>query len=408
MGGADLPVESPEKAGYSSTGLAALAPYLNSIHSPAGLVLVGDKVIYAWGDLTYVAVACMAILACSTMKDGGDLGDAHPQPCTVAADCLARFTLPGSGYQLPYYGTFSIDDGNPEITQAVVFNQGLDRDAINDFSILVTAAQMANQLSRTLILTPHFESVVDADGGPCGGHVDNPEPNDLLWTCDAWSDGLASTNDPSATSYGALDALLTAVEHNFPQLERITVSGFSAGGQLTQRYAAVNAIDRGIHGVAFRYVVGSPSSYVYFDDKRPTNAGNCTTLGCPDGFAPYPDAAQCPGYNDWKYGTDDLEGAAARLTPVQLERAYVGRNVRYLFGALDDGPTAVADFSQLDVTCPALAQGPFPLQRGLAFYSYVTSELDAGQQQAQVVPGCGHSGSCVFQSNAGISAVFGK
>lgn len=369
---------------------------------------------------------CAGILACSTTKEGagtgagdaarggGDtgagIGDANQQPaaCTVAANCLARFTLPGSGYQLPYYSTFPIGHGYPQITQVVVFNQGLDRDAANDFTVLVTAAQMAGQLSNTLVLTPHFEAVVDVDGGSCGGNADDPEPSDLIWTCDAWSDGLAATNDPQATSYGALDALLTVVQKNFPQLQRITVSGFSAGGQLTQRYAAVNAVDRGTPGIAFRYVVGSPSSYVYFDDRRPVNAANCTMLGCPDSFAPYADANECPGYNDWKYGTDDLEGAATDLSPAQIESAYIGRSVRYLFGSLDDGPTTVADYSELDLTCPALAQGPFRLQRGLAFYSYVTGLLDAGQQQAHIVPGCGHSGSCVFQSDAGLSAVFGE
>ncbi len=50
--GSDLPTASPESMGYSSAQLAALTPYAASIHAPAGMVLVGGKVIYQWGDTT--------------------------------------------------------------------------------------------------------------------------------------------------------------------------------------------------------------------------------------------------------------------------------------------------------------------------------------------------------------------
>jgi len=191
----------------------------------------------------------------------------------------------------------------------------------------------------------------------------------------------------------------------------VTLSGFSAGGQLTQRYAAVNRVDPGSAGApgrAFHYVIGDPSSYLYFDDRRPANASNCTTSGCPDGFPPYPDAGSCAGYNDWKYGTDALEGAAASLTAAQLEEAYLGRNITYLLGTLDNAATTVADYADLDITCAGEAQGPFRYQRGLAFYAYVQDLTDAGTSQLFTVAGCGHSPSCVFGSDAGVAAVFGE
>jgi hypothetical protein len=354
-------------------------------------------------------------------KSSGEIGDAAPLPnvCTVPTSCISRFTIPGSAYQLPYYSTFPIGSANRQITEAVVFVEGEDHNAANYFSVLVTAAAMANRLADTLILAPHFE-VVDSDSTSmgtsatsdasasesCGGN-DQPEPGDLVWTCDAWLGDVAATDASGITSFESLDALVTAMEQTFPQLQRVVISGFSAGGQFTDRYAAVNGIDHGNHGVPVRYVIGDPSSYLYFDERRPVDPANCTTLGCPESFAPY-DSALCPGYNEWKYGTDDLAGGAASLTPVQLKQAFVARTIHYVLGTLDDGPTTVADYAQLDTSCPAEAQGPFRLQRGLAFYSYVTTLLDAGQQQAQLAPGCGHSPSCVFQSDAGISAVFGE
>ncbi len=331
---------------------------------------------------------------------------ATPSCSTNATSCLQTFTLPGTSYTLPYYATLPIDEPSPQITSVVVFNQGLDRDAANDFSTLVTAAAAANALGRTLVFTPHFEALVNADGTACTGNADAPASTDLLWTCDAWSDGLAAANDPQVTSYGALDAMLTVVLATFPGAH-VTVAGFSAGGQLTQRYVAANRVDPGPSGVAFHYVVGDPSSYLYFDDRRPANAAACTPSGCPDGFPVYPDAGGCPGYDEWKYGTNDLEGAAASLTAGELEEAYLGRSVTYLLGTLDDAATTTADYADLDVTCAAEAQGPFRYQRGLAFYAYATSLLDAGHAQLFTIAGCGHSAPCVFGSDAGVAAVFG-
>jgi CubicO group peptidase (beta-lactamase class C family) len=50
--GPNLPTASPESEGYSSAELNALLPYLAEIHSLAGMVVVGGKVIFTWGDVT--------------------------------------------------------------------------------------------------------------------------------------------------------------------------------------------------------------------------------------------------------------------------------------------------------------------------------------------------------------------
>ena len=322
-------------------------------------------------------------------------------------------TVPGTNDTLPYYSSFPIGHANPQITDLVVFYEWLDRDVANDFSIMVAAAQAANALAYTLVVTPHFEALVNTDGMACAGATDTPVATDLIWTCDAWAGGLASVGDPQVNSFGALDALIALVLVNF-DIAHVTVAGFSAGGQLTQRYVAANYADPGPNGTpVFRYVVGDPSSYVYFDTRRPANASNCTPAGCPDGFVVYsddggPDDGGCPGFNDWRYGTDDLQGVAASFTPAQLEQTYVARNVTYLLGTLDNAATTAADYSELDTTCSAELEGPFRYQRGLAFYAYATGFIDAGTSELFTVPGCAHSPSCVFGSDAGVAAVFGN
>jgi hypothetical protein len=46
----DLPAAKPETTGYSSGAQAAIDAWASRVHSPSGLVLVGDRVIYGWGD----------------------------------------------------------------------------------------------------------------------------------------------------------------------------------------------------------------------------------------------------------------------------------------------------------------------------------------------------------------------
>ena len=47
-----------------------------------------------------------------------------------------------------------------------------------------------------------------------------------------------------------------------PNLRTVVLAGFSGGGQLVQRYAAVGRVGDTLanRGIALRYVVGSPSS----------------------------------------------------------------------------------------------------------------------------------------------------
>lgn len=47
----DMPASTPEAMGYSSASFDAVGDYATSLHLRSGLVLVGDEVIYGWGDV---------------------------------------------------------------------------------------------------------------------------------------------------------------------------------------------------------------------------------------------------------------------------------------------------------------------------------------------------------------------
>src|SRR5262249_30759927 len=138
--------------------------------------------------------------------------------------------------------------------------------------------------------------------------------DDVLYWNSPWRDGARSSSTSAhpradrVSSYTVLDALLSAIADsgNFPNLNTVVVSGHSAGGQLTQRYAAANTGEAdltGDLGLAVRYVPMNPSSYLYLDGRRwDPDAGAFTV---PTGV---------PGYNNYPYGLDNI------LTP---EYAYV-------------------------------------------------------------------------------------
>lgn len=213
------------------------------------------------------------------------------------------------------------------------------------------------------------------------------------------------------TSFQALDALQQRLVERWPRLQSITVAGFSAGGQFVQRYIG---FARPPSGVRVRYVVADPGSWLYFDALRPKPVdrghpiawAECLDQRCEFEWAPLSAAelAACPQANRWKYGTEGLPpalGSDAR----QARARYAAADVAYLEGALDTGENHGAFFKILDRSCAAKLQGPYRLQRGLAYAAYDKRFL-ASHHSLTLVPACAHDVSCVFESEAARPVLF--
>jgi hypothetical protein len=181
----------------------------------------------------------------------------------------------------------------------------------------------------------------------------------------------------------------------FPNLKTIVFAGHSAGGQFVTRYEMANQVHDTL-GVPVAYVVANPSAYAYLDADRPVPDGN--------DVRPFADRANCTTYNRWRwpYGLQERAGYSARLSEDELKKQLIARPVTYLFGQLDTLP--IAGF---DASCPAMAQGPHRLARGLAFTSYIKQHYNA-QHQAMVIPLCGHNARCMFTADAALPVLFPK
>jgi hypothetical protein len=272
----------------------------------------------------------------------------------------------GDGVQLAYYASAPAGVGVRTILIAV---QGYTRDANRTFDAAARAAGVAGQAGDTLIVAPIFQ-VPAAEAEKC--HflgVPAAGPGDALWHCGGWADGAAAMNAP-VTSFAAMDRLEEVLTGRYPEARMVVVAGFSAGGQFVQHYVG---FARPPAGLRVRYVVADPSAFLYFDAWRPV-AGS----------------AGCPGFNDWKYGTENLPADLGR-DAAAARAAYAAADVRYLEGALDSGSGQGTAFKLLEKGCGAMVQGAFRLQRGAAYAAYDAAKLGGGAHRLSVVPGCAHA-----------------
>ncbi|MEX3773986.1 alpha/beta hydrolase [Pseudomonas sp. MYb118] len=246
--------------------------------------------------------------------------------------------------------------------------------------------EQAGQSANTLVIAPQFLNDTDAASHPVADSV-------LRWQGNDWMAGGLSTAPFAVSSFAALDQIIARLgdRRQFPDVKDVVIVGHSGGAQVVQRYAMLGHKQPELEaaGVHVRYVVANPSSYAYFDERRPVAFSH----------------ARCADYNRWKYGLADLPAYAEGQTPRQLEDNYVQRDIVYLLGQQDIDPNHPA----LDKSCEAKAQGPNRLARGRNYFEYLKRRHPQGlNQQLLEVPGVGHNGGEMLMSVEGQKALFNQ
>ena len=323
---------------------------------------------------------------------------ASAAPClTPGAPCAEWLGLATESARILVLRTHPLDEPNADITRALVVVHGARRDADRYFEHALAGASQAGALDTSLVVAVRFAS---NNGENCRDPLTAGEPN---WQCGGpgrWTAGGAASDNPRLTSFDVVDHLLRqlAQRERFPHLRAIVVAGHSAGGQFVARYAMANRVHDAL-GVGVSYVVANPSSYAYLDPARPLSADAAARLS-PVPFAPFPHAGRCASYDRWPYGLHHRVGYTRRLAVHELTRQFASRPTTYLLGGQDTEAQ-----SGFDASCPAMAQGPSRLARGLAFARYVNEQFGA-HHQAVVLPACGHDGRCMFASAAALDLLF--
>jgi pimeloyl-ACP methyl ester carboxylesterase len=323
-------------------------------------------------------------------------------PCTTATSaCMEKVPQGATGKYSKIYRSHPLNEKNPAIERALIVIHGAGRDAHNYFASGVAGALIAGALDNTIVIAPRFAS---NHGSGCSDQLD---ANEISWNCggaDDWRGGGAAPGAAGVTTFDLVDSLLRKLASRdvFPNLRVIVVTGHSAGGQFLSRYAAASRTGKDL-GVPIKYVVANPSSYLYLDNTRLAAGATCAEKGgCTGEFRRYPEGSNCTTFNGWRYGLDKKSGYAAGIADEDLRRQLIERDVTYLLGEFDTLPVYGFDGS-----CPAMAQGPNRLARGIIYWNYLRTKYSA-QHKLIVVPACGHNGRCIYTSDTSLPVLFPK
>lgn len=290
------------------------------------------------------------------------------------------------------YSNHSLTQKNRAITRVILMLHGIKRNGDVYYSISLDFLRKLDlDPAQTLLLTPNFMTERDALA----------LPSMALWRSDDWMQGNDSTHGQKGiSSLSVLDDTSAHVSSGqFPSLEEIMFMGMSAGGQLLQRYAVLNNHEDALKliGIKSRYIIASPSSYLYLDNNRPADSGD---FACAD-------AVRYPGYDDWRYGLGsmppfgllDASGTADGQT---LFKRYAARDVTYCVGSADNDP----DHVFLDKACGARLQGSNRLERQGNYVRYL--QFLARKWRTPVhhshflIPGAGHNAAAVLCSDTAV------
>jgi hypothetical protein len=315
-----------------------------------------------------------AVTSCSVSDAQDEVAGKHVDETSQ----ILRLGRDSNAYPFRVYANADLYQPPKGIERAVVILHGVQRDADKYFETgrkLLGNAGLSGD--HTLLLAPNFLTPSDP------GVVDDMP----MWPRDKWMHGTESQSGHIGISgFKVLDDLVGYLSNRqrFPALKEIVMVSHSAGAQLLQRYAVVNNLDAGLRasGISIRYIIASPSSYLYFDDNRMQAAG----------FSPVV-TVMCPGYDRYRYG---LEGAPAYLQAQQLSQQqlfarYAARDVTYLVGAKDNNPNSRV----MDSSCGASLQGQTRVERQrvyIAYEHFLAKKWHTPiNHPQQTIPGLGHS-----------------
>jgi hypothetical protein len=381
------------------------------------------------GVIKDIAIACLsALIGILTLLPSQLAIAADAAACNSAASnaCYFSFQPDDSQGNFHYYASHSPNTGVAHAAfkpqSALIALHGHPRDANKTFDAALQAVKNAGALDKVLVVAPLFQVGANKAERCHTAGVPEAQPGDLLWTCGSWIEGGIATNanGTDLTSFGAMDALVQELIRRWPSLRSITIAGFSAGAQMVQHYVGF-AAPLAAGAPAIRYVISNPGSWLYFDPVRaqPMLSGiNATWTQCvggDNGMGACTFSLQaaptdiCSDVDRWKYGVHDLPAWLKEKHIAANARArYAHADISYVEGALDSNASRGTFNPILDHSCAAEAQGPFRLQRGLAYAYYDRMMLaPARQRTVTVVPGCAHDVACVFPSKAARSALLG-
>ncbi len=296
------------------------------------------------------------------------------------------YELPVKNKFFTYFSSHSLTTLDRRIDRLVIVVHGAGRNGNDYFNDTVQAAKKIGVEKKTIILAPTFRKVTD-----------QKKPNEIYWGknwFEKWKYGYLSQDETKTSSFTIIDSLVksVALSGTFPNLREVVITGHSAGGQFTQRYAFGTEIDLVIPQ-KLTIIPSNPSSYLYLDDIRYTfQNGNFESL----------DQSQlCHGFNEYIYGPKNRAKYLEKFDLEALRLNFKRKNLVFLMSEEDKGEDS------LDRTCEAMTQGQNRIERAQNFYHYSKKFLPSKSHLFSSIPLIGHDHVAVYESDQAREFVFG-
>jgi len=305
-----------------------------------------------------------------------------------------HYTMSGDTLNQPYYRNISIDSVSENTRYAIISLHGDGRNAYEHFNIITQAAANAGVGDSTILLAPLYPFQDDINQYNLGDDV-------LYWPDSDWNAGDLSRNTQSnprpfrISSFSTMDTIYHRLAENNPNLERIVLTGHSAGSQMVVRYAAGGRAQVALNslGIEFVYVPTNTPSFLYYDDNRVLNQGA-------DVFEFGP--TDCGSASQYKYGLDNLNQYMETTGEITIKENYRLANTTYLIGQYD--------FGGQTNTCARMVQGNSRLIRTHVYFSYIGfyyGDSIYNKHRMAEVPSAYHEFDQVVFTDCGMNALFG-
>ena len=300
---------------------------------------------------------------------------------------------------IPYLSNLPIDIRSEKITHLIIAIHSLNHDAYMVFNnCKELLAKYNKQKDNVIILAPQFLRQKHLGK--------NSEKNLLYWKVSPfWGSSISTTKsfdeNLGISAYHILEDIIADFcdKKIFPNLNRITILGHSAGAQLVNRFAASNTVEfdkARPQKINIKYIIMNPSSYVYFSSKRSVNWST-------KNFANPSDAqiGDNQGYNNYAYGLNALYSYHRRkgLTPEKMRELYPKRKIIYLVGQKDCVPDG-----SMSKHPSAMIQGRNRLERARIYFAHLVDEFGPEikeNQKLRIVKGVAHYGKGIMLSTPG-------
>ena len=299
---------------------------------------------------------------------------------------LQRFEFPGLEARVFYNAESPLEKGSPA-TLAVVHVHGWGGGAAvaKEEIPLIQALRAAMKPGDVpYVISPLFPRRVILK------NKKEPVDGRAIWN-DSWTGSLAAAVGPNddwrgggdavgthLSSYDVIDLIFATFgdKIRFPNLKRVVMTGYSAGGQFVGRYAAVG---KGIvrEGITLEYAAMAPSTELRLD----------------------PDVS-------WHYGLKNRPRYSAALT---FDQILGNLSRRRVWRGCGDADTKGPGQTALDVSPAAIAQGKNRYERFLNFKEYLKQFPEWEKQVSfHTFKGMGHQNATAHSSPALIAFIVGQ